>query len=115
MGPCRTMEGHAGIPGLGRRAAHSAAADARRPQGQGAAAFGGIGGSGKSDCEMIDAAISRTEAGQDLSLDEVAAAFEEIIGGRCTEDEIARWLLALNQKGPSVGEVAGAALALRRK
>ena len=64
---------------------------------------------------MIDAAIRRTEAGQDLSLDEVAALLDEIIGGRCGEEEIGRWLLAVNRKGPSVGEVAGAATALRRK
>ena len=64
---------------------------------------------------MIDAAIRRTEAGQDLSLDEVVALFDEIIGGHCGEEQIARWLLAINRKGPSVGEVAGAALALRRK
>jgi anthranilate phosphoribosyltransferase len=65
--------------------------------------------------EMIDAAIRRTEAGQDLSLDEVVALFDEIIAGRCGEEEIARWLLAVNRKGPSVTEVAGAALALRRR
>jgi anthranilate phosphoribosyltransferase len=64
---------------------------------------------------MIDAAIRRTEAKQDLSLDEVVEAFEQIICGRCSEEEIGRWLLALNKKGPSVSEVAGAALALRRK
>ncbi len=64
---------------------------------------------------MIDAAISRTEAGQDLSLEEVVEAFEQIVGGRCGEEEIGRWLLAINRKGPSVSEVAGAALALRRK
>ncbi len=64
---------------------------------------------------MIDAAIRRTEAGQDLSLEEVVEAFEQIVGGGCAEEEIGRWLLALNKKGPSVSEVAGAALALRRK
>ena len=63
---------------------------------------------------MIDAAIHRTEAGQDLSLDEVVEAFEQIICGRCGEAEIGRWLLALNKKGASVSEVAGAATALRR-
>ena len=64
---------------------------------------------------MIDAAIRRTEAGQDLSLEEVVKAFEQIIDGRCGEEQIGRWLLALNRKGPSVSEVAGAAIALRRK
>ena len=64
---------------------------------------------------MIDAAIRRIESGQDLTINEVVEAFEEIISGRCAEETIARWLLALNRKGPSVSEVAGAALALRRK
>ncbi len=64
---------------------------------------------------MIQSAIQRTEAGHDLSLDEVVATFDEIIGGRASEDDMARWLLALNRKGPSVSEVAGAAMALRGK
>ena len=64
---------------------------------------------------MIQFAIQRVESGQDLSMDEVVETFEQIMGGRCPEDDIARWLLALNRKGPSVSEVAGAALAMRRK
>ena len=64
---------------------------------------------------MIQSAIQRVESGHDLSLDEVVATFDQIMGGRCAEDDIARWLLALNRKGPSVSEVAGAAMALRRK
>ena len=48
-------------------------------------------------------------------MDEVAETFNQIICGGCSEGEVARWLLALNRKGPSVSEVAGAALALRRK
>ena len=65
---------------------------------------------------MIDAAIRRTEAGQDLSARESRPkAFEQIIGGRCGEEEIGQWLLALNKKGATVSEVAGAATALRRK
>jgi anthranilate phosphoribosyltransferase len=64
---------------------------------------------------MIETAIRQTEAGRDLSMDEVVETFEQIMCGRCAEDDIARWLLALNRKGASVSEVAGAALALRRK
>jgi anthranilate phosphoribosyltransferase len=63
----------------------------------------------------IDAAIRRTEAGEDLSLDEVVEAFDQIVAGRCGEEQIGRWLLAINRKGPSVCEVAGAAMTLRRK
>jgi anthranilate phosphoribosyltransferase len=64
---------------------------------------------------MLHSAIERVEAGHDLSIDEVVAAFHEIICGRSAEEDIARLLLALNRKGPSVSEVAGAAIALRRK
>jgi anthranilate phosphoribosyltransferase len=64
---------------------------------------------------MIRSAIESVEAGRDLSIDEVVEAFEQIMCGRCTDDDIARWLLALNRKGLCVNEVAGAALALRRK
>jgi anthranilate phosphoribosyltransferase len=64
---------------------------------------------------MIETAIRQTEAGRDLSLDEVVETFEQIICGRSSEDDIARWLLALNRKGASVSEVAGAAMVLRRK
>ena len=63
---------------------------------------------------MIETAIQR-EAGHDLSMDEVVETFDQIMCGRCAEDDIARWLLALNRKGASVSEVAGAAMALRRK
>ena len=64
---------------------------------------------------MIQSAIQRVESGHDLSMDEVVATFDQIICGLCAEDDVARWLLALNRKGPSVSEVAGAAMALRRK
>ncbi len=64
---------------------------------------------------MIQSAIQRVESGHDLSMDEVIETFDQIIGGGCSDDDIARWLLALNRKGPSVSEVAGAAMALRRK
>jgi len=63
---------------------------------------------------MIQSATQRVESGHDLSMDEVVETFEQIICGGCAEEDIARWLLALNCKGPSVSEVAGAALALRR-
>ena len=71
--------------------------------------------SGGSVNRMIETAIRQTEAGHDLSLDEVVETFEHIMCGRCAEDDVARWLLALNRKGASVSEVAGAAVALRRK
>ena len=64
---------------------------------------------------MIEAAIRRVEAGQDLSMDEVTETFSLIMDGRCEEDQIARLLVALSRKGETVAEVAGAAAAMRRK
>ena len=64
---------------------------------------------------MIETAIQRVEAGQSLSMDEVTETFGFIMDGRCAEDEIARLLVGLNHKGESVAEVAGAAVAMRRK
>jgi len=63
---------------------------------------------------MIEAAIRRVEAGSDLSLEEMAGLIGAIMDGRCTEDEIGRLLMALHEKGETVAEVAGAAMALRR-
>ena len=63
---------------------------------------------------MIEAAIRRVEAGSDLSLEEMAELIGAIMEGRCTEDEIGRLLVALHEKGETVAEVAGAAMALRK-
>jgi anthranilate phosphoribosyltransferase len=63
---------------------------------------------------LIEAAIERVEAGQDLSMAEAAEVLGLIMAGRAAEPQIARLLLALHRKGETVAEVAGAALALRR-
>ena len=63
---------------------------------------------------MIEAAIELVEAGQDLPMDQVAAAMGRIMEGRCAADEIARFLAALHRKGETVAEIAGAATALRQ-
>ncbi|MGD0896278.1 MAG: anthranilate phosphoribosyltransferase [Thermoguttaceae bacterium] len=63
---------------------------------------------------MIEAAIWSVEAGRDLSMDEAARAVSLIMAGQATEDQIGRLLVALAEKGETVAEVAGAALAMRR-
>jgi anthranilate phosphoribosyltransferase len=63
---------------------------------------------------MIEAALKLVEAGRDLSMDEMAETIGQIMEGRCDEEEIARLLSALHRKGETVGEVAGAAAAMRR-
>jgi anthranilate phosphoribosyltransferase len=63
---------------------------------------------------MIQRPLKLVEAGRDLSMDEMAEAIGQIMEGRCDEDQIARLLAALHRKGETVGEVAGAAAAMRR-
>jgi anthranilate phosphoribosyltransferase len=64
---------------------------------------------------MIEATIRHVEAGGDLSLEQMSEAIGLMMQGRCAESEIAQLLLALRQKGESVAEVAGAAIAMRRQ
>jgi anthranilate phosphoribosyltransferase len=64
---------------------------------------------------MIEAAMRRAEAGGDLSREAMTEAMDLIMDGRCTEEEIARFLAGLHHKGETVAEVAGAAVALRGK
>ncbi|WP_233216547.1 anthranilate phosphoribosyltransferase [Blastopirellula marina] len=57
--------------------------------------------------------IAQVEAGNDLSLAEMAQAIGQMMDGTWADDDIAALLLALNEKGPSVDEIAGAATAMR--
>ena len=59
-------------------------------------------------------AWQRVSAGTDLSLQEMADVVDAIMGGRWTDDEIARLLQALRDKGETVEEIAGAAMAMRK-
>lgn len=63
---------------------------------------------------MIQSALDRLAAGEDLSLDEMAATIETVMRGECTEGEIGRLLTCLRDKGETVAEIAGAAAALRK-
>jgi anthranilate phosphoribosyltransferase len=63
---------------------------------------------------MIETTLGRVEAGNDLSMDEMSRAIGLIMEGKCDDDQIARLLVALHNKGESVAEVAGAAAAMRQ-
>ncbi len=63
---------------------------------------------------MIEPTLGRLAAGEDLSMEEMAATIDAVIDGRCTQGEIGVLLTALRAKGETCQEVAGAALALRR-
>lgn len=58
--------------------------------------------------------IARIQAGQSLSMDEMATVVDTIMQGQLDEDSIAEFLLALRAKGETVEEIAGAAQAMRR-
>jgi anthranilate phosphoribosyltransferase len=64
---------------------------------------------------MIEPAVQTVEAGGHLSLEQMAATMGQIMDGVCDEDQIARLLTALHRKGETVGEVAGAAAAMRQR
>lgn len=64
---------------------------------------------------MIETVIQLAEMGQHLSQEQMIEALEAIMEGRCPESQIARFLVALHQKGETVAEVAGAATVMRRK
>ena len=58
-------------------------------------------------------AIARVVEHQDLDEAEMAAAVDDILGGRARVAEIAAFLVALRMKGETVAELTGAARALR--
>ncbi|MBI1247044.1 anthranilate phosphoribosyltransferase [bacterium] len=57
--------------------------------------------------------IQKVQSGNDLALEEMSAAIGQMMEGTWSDDDIAALLLALNDKGPSVDEIAGAATAMR--
>jgi anthranilate phosphoribosyltransferase len=58
--------------------------------------------------------LGRVAGGGDLTCDESVAAFESIMSGRWTDEQIGLLLTGLAAKGETVDEVAGAATAMRR-
>ena len=56
---------------------------------------------------MIASAVQQVEAGESLAQEQMFAVMEAVMEGRCPEEEIARLLSALHQKGETVAEVAG--------
>jgi anthranilate phosphoribosyltransferase len=63
---------------------------------------------------VIEQSIQRTAAGQDLSMQEMSDVMDLVMQGQCPDEQIARLLTTLHEKGETVDEVAGAAAALRR-
>jgi anthranilate phosphoribosyltransferase len=63
---------------------------------------------------VIEAILGRLAAGEDLSMDDMAAAIDAVVAGQSTEGQTGLLLTALRAKGETGQEVAGAALSLRR-
>ncbi len=59
--------------------------------------------------EVLSALIARRE----LSVDQIARIFDEILSGRFGEPELAAFLVAMRMKGESAGELAAGAAMLR--
>jgi len=63
----------------------------------------------------IQQAIAAVIAGRDLSGDEIAAVFGDIMDGKATPAQIGGLLVALRMKGETAAEIAGAASAMRAR
>ncbi|HEX4415538.1 MAG TPA: anthranilate phosphoribosyltransferase [Lacipirellulaceae bacterium] len=63
---------------------------------------------------QADTTLGHVAGGGNLSLEEMSAAFDAIMLGEWTDDQIGLLLTALATKGETVDEIAGAALAMRR-
>lgn len=59
------------------------------------------------------AALERLADSEDLPTDAVTAVFRELMAGRCDPVQIGALLMGLAQKGESLGEIVGAARAMR--
>ncbi|HEY0251377.1 MAG TPA: anthranilate phosphoribosyltransferase, partial [Kofleriaceae bacterium] len=66
-------------------------------------------------CTMIQQAIAKALANQDLAREEMAAVIGEIMDGNATPAQIGGFLIALRAKGESVDELVGAATAMRAR
>ncbi|MEN0110927.1 MAG: anthranilate phosphoribosyltransferase [Planctomycetota bacterium] len=62
---------------------------------------------------LLEGLADRARGGADLSVDDARSAIDAMMAGEAADDAIAGFLLALAQKGETVDEVAGAALAMR--
>jgi anthranilate phosphoribosyltransferase len=64
---------------------------------------------------MLARALELVESGNNLSMELMAETLGQIMEGHCPEEQIARLLIALHEKGETMEEVAGAARAMRSR
>ncbi|MCH2125061.1 MAG: anthranilate phosphoribosyltransferase [Pirellulaceae bacterium] len=63
---------------------------------------------------MLQDVLGRVSGGDDLSVEDMADAIDEIMQGNSSDEEIGLFLTALHSKGETTDEIAGAATAMRR-
>jgi len=63
---------------------------------------------------QIATLLGQVAGGGDLSYEDTDAAFESIMAGQWTDDQIGLFLTSLAAKGETIDEIAGAAAAMRR-
>jgi anthranilate phosphoribosyltransferase len=63
---------------------------------------------------MLEAQIDKVRLKENLSSDEIRFVMETMMSGSAPEEEIASFLLALREKGPTVEEITGAAEIMRQ-
>lgn len=63
---------------------------------------------------MIKELLGQVSGGNDLTMEEMAAAIDAIMQGGVSDEEIGLLLMALRHKGETVDEIAGAAQAMRK-
>src|SRR5688572_1536450 len=68
----------------------------------------------KTNSLMLTPYLGRISAGENLTMEEMAAVMTEVMSGRCQEPEIALLLTALKAKGETAEEIAGAAQVMRK-
>lgn len=64
---------------------------------------------------MIEQAIQKLSAGQDLTLEETRDAMRQIMDGDATDAQIASFLTAMHIKGETIDEITACAMVLREK
>jgi len=64
---------------------------------------------------MIEQALDQVQSGRDLEPQQMREIMEQVLSGSIAPDRMGEFLLELKKKGESVGEIAGAALAMREK
>lgn len=63
---------------------------------------------------MLDQAIERIAAGAKLTMDEMSQVMDIVMQGQVEDEQLARLLTSLHDRGETVEEIAGAAASLRR-